>query len=273
MIPALVDQVRSQRHDHAVEPRGAGSERNQRVHVGGAVARRAPGAARRIAPAADDLDERRRHSASQLSVSSEIAFCGRYIAMHQRQPRRPGSRRDWISSRRCDRALDVRSGIDRRQRRGVQLGLAGLRSNVVARPLDGRDQLGSPGQRRVDADGRLLGGEVHVRLDHAVGLAQEALDPVDARGAGHPVDGQDDLDRRLLVILPGSIQAAVRPGRSRPIPRPPRSRRSARGEARTSSMPARRRRGVGADGSRPAPARASPTGRARGRHGSRRARP
>ena len=69
-----------------------------------------------------------------------------------------------------------------------------LRAHVVAGRLDGGLHLGSPGDGRVERDGGALGGEVDVGLGHAVGLAQEALDAVDARGAGHALDADGDDD-------------------------------------------------------------------------------
>ena len=70
----------------------------------------------------------------------------------------------------------------------------GLRPDLVAGGLDGLHQLVAAGDARINADRGLLGGEVDRRLLDARRLLEEALDAVHARGAGHALDGQDDLD-------------------------------------------------------------------------------
>ena len=70
----------------------------------------------------------------------------------------------------------------------------GLGPDLVAGGLDGPHQLVAAGDAGVDADRRPLGGEVDGGPLHARRLLQEPLDAVDARGAGHALDGQDDLD-------------------------------------------------------------------------------
>ena len=79
-------------------------------------------------------------SASQLSVSSEMALCGRYIATITSAASEAGD--GWISKRRCARPPVVGVSIDGGQRRGVALCLARLRSNVVAGAFDGGHDLG-----------------------------------------------------------------------------------------------------------------------------------
>src|SRR5262249_10388002 len=67
-------------------------------------------------------------------------------------------------------------------------------ADVVPGRLDRADELLTAGDRRVDVDGGTLRGEVDRRVGHARGPREEALDAVHARGAGHALDGQDDLD-------------------------------------------------------------------------------
>jgi hypothetical protein len=84
--------------------------------------------------------------------------------------------------------------------------------DVVAGRLDGRDQLQRPGDGRVDGHRGPLRGQVDVGLEDAVGLVQEALDAVDARGAGHPLDRQDDLDRGAGIHTPRQYATPILPG-------------------------------------------------------------
>ena len=111
---------------------------------------------------------------------------------------------DWIPSSRCSRAR-IRSVSSSSSSTCVAASTAPVArasaassepgADLVARLLDRPDELGAPDGLGQVADRGHLGREVDVRLDDAVGLAQEPLDPVAARGAGHPDDGERDLDR------------------------------------------------------------------------------
>ena len=68
--------------------------------------------------------------------------------------------------------------------------------DVVAGRLDRRHDPGLVDAGRVIPDRRLLGREVDGGPLDAIGTCQEALDAVDTAGAGHALDGQDDLHRR-----------------------------------------------------------------------------
>ena len=71
--------------------------------------------------------------------------------------------------------------------------LEGARADLVAGPLDRRHELGPADPLGEVADRGDLRGEVDAGLLDAVGLAQEPLDPVAARGAGHADDREGDL--------------------------------------------------------------------------------
>ena len=141
-----------------------------------------------------DLDEGRRHERQPVESS--------------RHDRLRPEHREHQDGR--DRDRDQRLDQQRRDASRIRAGSSGpapsiarllARSGRTSYPAPSTAATSSarPAPRRIDAHGRPLGGEVHVRLDDAVGLAEEALDPVDARGAGHPVDGQDDLDRLRAI--------------------------------------------------------------------------
>ena len=207
------DDLRPERHDHAVAPRRGRADRDQRVHVGRPVARRPP---RRPveATAGPDLDERRRDEREAVELGHPER---RRRAEHQdHDPERDGDRdgggdqeaprlalafevvlRDLVGERRrgcvgVGRPAAVRARRSRRirwRRRGL------LRSAIVGQV----------------ADGRHLGREVDRRRLDAGRLPQEALDAIDARRAGHPLDRERQLGggARASVILPGSISPAL----------------------------------------------------------------
>ena len=87
--------------------------------------------------------------------------------------------------------IRIRVGVVERQGPG---GVRALRPHIVAGRLDGGLHLGPAGHGRINEDGRTFGGEVDVGPGHAVGVAQEALDAVDAGGAGHALDADRELD-------------------------------------------------------------------------------
>ena len=91
----------------------------------------------------------------------------------------------------CRRSSASSSALERRPAPPT---IGRLGPDVVAGRLDAPRPAPPDRRRRVDADGRPFGGQVDAGVDHTVGLAQEALDAVDARGARHALDGQDHLD-------------------------------------------------------------------------------
>ena len=77
----------------------------------------------------------------------------------------------------------------RRKRAGLvgNRGMHVLESRLVARGLDGGDEVVDRDHARVEGHGGLIGGVVDRRLD-AVELVQLPLDPGRARGAGHALE-------------------------------------------------------------------------------------
>jgi hypothetical protein len=73
-------------------------------------------------------------------------------------------------------------------------------ADLVAGLLDGGGQPLQADDVRIEDDACLLGGEVDARLLDTVDLAERPLDPPDARGAGHPLDRQDNLRRPACPI-------------------------------------------------------------------------
>jgi hypothetical protein len=63
---------------------------------------------------------------------------------------------------------------------------------VVARRLDGADQIIDREAPCIEGDGRMLGCEVNRRA-HLIQLVEALLDAGRARRAGHPVDHQLDM--------------------------------------------------------------------------------
>ena len=78
--------------------------------------------------------------------------------------------------------------------RVVGWGERGSRPDVVARRLDRAHELCATNLAGQVLDRRDLGGEIHDGILDAGGALQEALDPIDARGTGHALDGQRQLD-------------------------------------------------------------------------------
>ena len=89
------------------------------------------------------------------------------------------------------------------------------RADVVAGRLDGADERRPIRDVGPVADRRRLGRQVDGRLLDARRLAEEALDPVDARRAGHALDRQGQLAGRWRVHTPWeySIGPTVRDSR------------------------------------------------------------
>ena len=67
--------------------------------------------------------------------------------------------------------------------------------NFVAGVCNDARKIGGASDIWEIADRGALGGKVDAHLTDAVRLAQETVDPIDARGAGHPGDGEGDLSR------------------------------------------------------------------------------
>ncbi len=197
-----MDDLRVHRHEDRIDPRGARADGDERVHRGAAVAPRAPGGPVEAA-AGPELDERRGPQDQLVQVRHGDRRLGREHRDHD-QDGRP----------------DGHGGLQER------LALVSLALHVVggdlvgeggrgARRAGGRGDLGPyfvprrqhrchglipPGDRRVEADGGSLRGEVDGCVLDARCLLQESLDPVDTRGAGHPLDREDDLDRQEARI-------------------------------------------------------------------------
>ena len=89
---------------------------------------------------------------------------------------------------RAQRRPPRRSGRARRGRGRARPARRGAAPDVVAGRLDRADELRPPDLVGQVPDRRHLGGEIHHGLLDARRALQEALDPVDARGAGHALD-------------------------------------------------------------------------------------
>jgi hypothetical protein len=78
--------------------------------------------------------------------------------------------------------------------RGIRSGhRAGIASDLVSGGLDACHDSGTVDQRRVEAHGGPLGGEIDVRLRHAISAVEVSLDAIDAAGARHADDGQSQF--------------------------------------------------------------------------------
>ena len=194
-MPGVADELRPERDGHRVGPRRRGPDGDQGVHRHGAVAARAPRGPVEAA-AGPELDERRRQQHQLVQRLDPDRGLGH--EHHRHDPERRDDGGDGLDQRRAlgPIALEVvgrqlggqggGGGVGRRR---------GLRADLVAGGLDGPDERVPARDGRVERDGGPLGGEVDGRVTDPGGLREEALDAVDARGAGHPLDGQDDLDR------------------------------------------------------------------------------
>ncbi len=114
----------------------------------------------------------------------------------------------------------------------------------VARSLDGGDEVARRDGAGVEGDRRLLGGEVDRRLVHAVDLADGALGPGYATGAGHACDRQIDGGVAVahgpsLVVI--DVLGILFPGPNDDTPRGTPSRASSRSGSEASRAPTRRR--------------------------------
>ena len=67
--------------------------------------------------------------------------------------------------------------------------------NFVAGVRDDARKIGGASQLREIADCGTLGGKVDTHLANTIRLAQETINAIDARGTGHPSDGEGDLGR------------------------------------------------------------------------------
>ena len=151
--------------DRRPDERGPRAHRDERVHVGRAVAQQAQGAGRETAPAPDDGDGARREC----------------------EPRHPTHR----PRHGDDAEADGEDRVPRERATPVVALVAALRE----------DEAGHVGDRgrveplQVDDERRLLGGEVDVGLRDALDVDQRLLQAGDARGAVH---APDLVDRALL---------------------------------------------------------------------------
>ncbi len=191
-MPADATTSGPERDDHAVRPGGARADRDERVHVGRAMPCRAPGRTVEAA-AGPELDESRRQKDQPVELDQPDGRLRREHHDHDQGGDR--DRRDRPDEERARFAIAFevvrRQRLGERRRRVRRGGRAG--THVVAGRFDGADQSGSIGEARVVVDRGGLGGEVDRGLVDAGRLAQESLDPIDARRAGHPLDGEGHL--------------------------------------------------------------------------------
>ena len=193
----LEHHVRQQGHHQRVAVRGQGAHRHQRVHREIAV-RQSPRRAHQEATAEDELDEggRREHPDVDPLHGPPGAARPEHDG-HHRQPDAGGGQ--------C--APEQLAPLGRTRLRVRLLGglvVRGLGAAIgadrVTGRLDGGHQAASVDHGGVEADGRPFGGEVHRGVRHAIGLAQESLDPVDARRTGHADDRQRQFGGRFGML-------------------------------------------------------------------------
>ncbi len=180
--------VGQQRDEHRVPVGSQRSHRHERVHVRLAVTGSAPGGHQET-PAEHELDDGGRYQEPAIDLD-------------HRPGRTPGSEHD-RHHRHADSERDDRPGqqlaafVGTLGRIGIgRLGRVpgrGVATDVVARGMDGRNDAGAVDHGGVEADGGALGGEIDIRLGHAIGAAEVALDAVHAARAGHANHGQREL--------------------------------------------------------------------------------
>ena len=190
---------------HRPAERREGAERDQGVHGGGAVAQVDPrGAVER--PGAPDDDRRGEGERQPLPV-------GRTGAREPSPSRPPGT----VRTDGDEQPLPQRRA-GRRQPQASSTAVVGTRqSGAVPGLLDGADQVAGVTAVGV-GDLGLLGGVVDGG-DHAVELVELALDPVGARGAGHPADLELDVVAAVVIAsaraFPAVRELPVRPVKPR----------------------------------------------------------
>ena len=172
---------------------------HQRVHVA-SPCRAARHAARRKRPPAQNWTKVAGRITRRLTVSMPT---GPRRPEHEGHDPRGDGDGDQGAEAEVALILEPRDGVlvDGRSE-GLDARRGDLGADVVPRGLHGGHELVTSRDAGVDEHGRALRGQVHARLEHAVRLAQEALDAIDAGGAGHALDGEHDADRsRLLDAL------------------------------------------------------------------------
>ncbi len=171
----------------AVEPRHAGAERDEHVHVAGAAADRVP-AADVEAPADPELHRRRQR---ELQPARQQVL-DRVERMHVRLEHRGHLRDQWQRQRQRDpEALDFGAVARFLARLLLVARVGGGARRRKAGLDDGRDQLVDVRLRRIEADVGALGRQVDGRLD-AGQLVELPLDARRAGGAGHAANGELD---------------------------------------------------------------------------------
>ena len=188
-------QIRRECHEHAECPRRGRAHDNERVHARRSVACGPQGGAVETAPG-QELDGRCGTDEDPRGLFHRPGRVGQ--VHHQHRDCRDGQRN---GRGQAERPLLACSN-DRFGVRLVEEGRAaatdsfGNVADLVPGRLDGLRYLVEPGCFRQVADGSNFGREVDVGLGDAGGLAQVALDPIDARSAAHALDGQLDLGGR-----------------------------------------------------------------------------
>ena len=187
----LDHDLRPQRDDDAVAPRGGRADGHEGVHGHGAV----PGGAARHtqeSAACPDLDEGRRdecQAVDRLHSQAQSRADG-----HERHD--PDGHRDGHPG--LDAQLPLFRGalqVPIPNRGSSHRSDFGARPDVVARRLDRLDQLASTRNGGIHGHRGALRGEVDARVQNAIRLLQVPLDAIDAGGAGHALDVEHDFDR------------------------------------------------------------------------------
>ena len=212
--PRCHDRVGHERDRDRIGVRRHRADRDERVHVGLAMARgpqrrgRGTGVRRRTG-----RSWRGSRNQRLMSIIGHGAPPGQNMTAIIVPP--IAERGEGLDEQRS--LLGRMGGVDRV---GDLLRRRGLGGDVVAGGLDGLHDPAAIDQRRVEAHGGTLGSEIDRRFGDAVGAVEEPLDAVHAAGAGHAQDGQRELIGRGRSARRGSRHRCFKDttGEYRPAP-------------------------------------------------------
>ena len=127
------------------------------------------------APTVHELDDRGRSDEPAVNGLHRPWRAAR--PEHHRHHRQPDAERDEGSG---EQLALLGGALDLGRTLAVATGAIGgdLGPNLVPGGLDGRHDARAVDEGRIEADGCALGGEIHARFSHPIGLAEEALDAV-----------------------------------------------------------------------------------------------
>ncbi len=182
--------------DRRIQPRRAGAQHDEGAHGGRAVDGR-PDGAFVVAVAKPELDQRGGHEEQQVELRHWQQRRGAQGGEHHQRTGPERGESFPAQPARLARAQLVELVGVSGQARDIR-GTRRLLTHSVTRGLDRMHQFVAAHELRVETDGRLFRRQVHAGLCHAAGLAQETLDAIRARRAGHALDWQRQLDGRQV---------------------------------------------------------------------------